>query len=336
MVELVPPEIKPRVVADFAAGQGSLLNVAQERWPSATIVANEIDEAVSRKLRRQSPKWIIGSADFICKKSSHSAKFNDFLGDVDVVLLNPPFTNLPKSLSSFDYEKCGTATAFVARSLEFLSTQGVLVAVLPDGALSAERNRSIWSEIQGNYTVEHVQRNRRNDFEGVSPETSIIRITKRIRKKNEFQLADKSIVLLDGGAAPLIRGTCQMHTAVHRKDERGHPLIHTSNLQNGKIVFKDSFRVQYTKTVFGPAVLFPRVGRVTTQKICVLRQHRQVVLSDCVLAIECKDTSQAEQLSASILNSWAPFMAAYRGTGAPFISMERARAFLREHIDFSL
>jgi len=46
---------RPNIVADFAAGSGELLKAAALKWPSAKIIAVDIDKGTVRKLRRKQP-----------------------------------------------------------------------------------------------------------------------------------------------------------------------------------------------------------------------------------------------------------------------------------------
>jgi hypothetical protein len=55
-----------------------------------------------------------------------------------------------------------------------------------------------------------------------------------------------------------------------------------------------------------------------------LEDSREVALSDCVLGVQCDTSIEAERLRRGILNMWPKFAEGYRGTGAPYITLERA------------
>lgn len=63
------------------------------------------------------------------------------------------------------------------------------------------------------------------------------------------------------------------------------PLVHTCHLIDGRVV-KSGAKVLAKRQVCGPAILLPRVGRVTPDKICVLEAGETVAVSDCIISIE--------------------------------------------------
>ena len=42
LVGFLPPDFKPDRVADFAAGEGSLLDASQSKWPEIDVIANDL------------------------------------------------------------------------------------------------------------------------------------------------------------------------------------------------------------------------------------------------------------------------------------------------------
>ncbi|KGD75089.1 hypothetical protein HA49_07415 [Tatumella morbirosei] len=42
MLSYLPVEFEPEIIADFAAGHGSLLKAANQKWSKSTIIANDI------------------------------------------------------------------------------------------------------------------------------------------------------------------------------------------------------------------------------------------------------------------------------------------------------
>ena len=113
----------PKVVADFAMGDGALLRAARQRWPRTLLVGSDINpEALSAS------EDVIQGLDF----STY-----DFLGDAplpealrnsrakcDVIVLNPPFTcrgskRFPVTVGG-EALLGSKALAFVCRALAFL------------------------------------------------------------------------------------------------------------------------------------------------------------------------------------------------------------------------
>lgn len=331
MVDLIPNTLHVGSVADFAAGEGSLLHAASLKWPQASIHANDLSPAVSRCLEKFSPNWNVSCVDFLNNKSTSRAKFYAVHSSIDVVLINPPFSERGRRLVSwsdmgFDFVS-GIATAFLYKALTYISSEGVLVAVLPDGCLVSVRDERAWKAIRQSFDVEVIQDNSRSAFKGVSARTSLV----RIRRSVDIARYDVTAVHLTDilNSFKVIRGTVQMHKIpATPRSGASLPLIHTSQLLNGEIEFMNTPYVKLPATISGPAVLFPRVGRVTPQKVGILRGSDQVVMSDCTLGVQCINEQEARDLRTGIVAHWPTFAQAYRGTGAPFITVIRATEVL--------
>jgi predicted RNA methylase len=80
-------------VADFAVGDGSLLRVADDKWPSAIKIGADIDPASIARLRRTRPGWLVSQCDFLSERSRNMAwSLRGWMGKVDLVMFNPPFS----------------------------------------------------------------------------------------------------------------------------------------------------------------------------------------------------------------------------------------------------
>lgn len=333
MVDLVPKSLRVKSIADFAAGEGSLLHAALTRWPKAVIYANDLSKVITRRLARLNPNWEISTSNFLETRSTSRAKFNSQRNQIDLILINPPFSERSRRpISWLDMGadlSSGVTMAFLYKSLNYLSPRGLLVAVLPDGCLASERDKKAWEEIYKSFEVEVIRDNCKSAFKGVSARTSLVRVQKRQTCTPKINLFisrhDDMHVEFD-----VIRGRTQMHRFSPVQVEGvGLPLVHTSELLDGTVALRGAPRVAPHASITGSAVLFPRVGRVTPQKVAILRHGDQVVLSDCVLGVMCKDDKEACTLRNEIIAHWAIFANAYRGTGAPYITVSRANEVLR-------
>ncbi|WP_186066916.1 hypothetical protein [Burkholderia gladioli] len=331
MVKSLPKDFCPSSIVDFAAGEGSLLEAAAALWPDAVVYANDVCPRSARRLRMQEPRWIVSCSNFLSERSRGRSKFAQLAGSFDLVLLNPPFSQRgvkPMNWPGMPAITTGLAALFVHVALGYLAPSGYLLAILPDGCLSSVRDRAGWVALADAYDVEVIGSNPTNSFKGVSARTSIVRIRKR--SASIFaELAEATVGTppMLPATQPVVRGHHQMHSL--KKSRRGIPLVHTSELREGSVM-EAKKRIVTEKTICGPALLFPRVGRVTPQKVCLLEDSREVALSDCVLAVQCATRIEAEQLRDEILASWPTFAAGYRGTGAPYITVKRAASILDE------
>ena len=199
-----------------------------------------------------------------------------------------------------------------------------LLAVLPDGCLINERDRAAWEALRDRYRVEILRDNARSAFRGVRARTSLVRFS---RVNDACKVVRLQSITPPDEPLRLVRGTCQMHTVGGLQHKRGKPLVHTSHLCDGKVDCS-GVKVKHGLWIDGPAVLFPRVGRATPDKIAILTQGMSVVLSDCVFALQCTTNREARMSRGKILKSWANFAECYRGTGAPHITAARAGVVL--------
>lgn len=313
-------------IADFSCGEGSLLLAAERRWPAASMIANDVSAKSISALRKSQPKWQAACADFLNPRSVRSSSLRHHLEGIDLVLLNPPFSRRNKRTYEVtvgdERLRASIAVAFIVNSIPFLRPLGVILAVLPDGCLVSKQDEAVWRALRKQFNVEVIRDNSRSAFHGVRARTCLIRMTK----------LDACVTVAEERTRPLApticRGRIQMHSRQVVSAKQGRPLVHTNNLLNG--VVTSSGEHVLGAVITGPALLFPRVGLITPGKLCVLRTGRRVTLSDCVLSMACESEADAEYLKRVVLAAWPTFASAYRGTGAPYITVERASAVLAE------
>jgi hypothetical protein len=182
----------------------------------------------------------------------------------------------------------------------------------------SKQDEAAWRALRTQFNVEVIRDNSKSAFHGVRARTCLVRMTKLHSRLTVAQEHTSPL------ASTISRGRVQMHSRQVVSAKQGRPLVHTSNLLNGTVTFSGEHVLGAVLT--GPAVLFPRVGLVTPGKLCLLRAGQQVTLSDCVLGVACESEADAEYLKHVVLAAWPTFASAYRGTGAPYITVERAAA----------
>lgn len=324
LVDLATPRRSTLSIADFACGEGSLLLAAERRWPAASMIANDISAASVSKLRKSRPKWWTACSDFLNPRSVRSSSLRNHLAGVDLALLNPPFSR--RNRQTFEVAvgdevfHASIAMAFVVNSIPFLRPDGTILAVLPDGCLIGKHDESVWRALRKQFKVEVIRDNARSAFQGVRARTCLVRMTKLNMPLTAVEHVASSPALA------IVRGRVQMHSRKEVSSRAGNPLVHTKHLQNGTVMNSGVHVMGAVLT--GPALLFPRVGLVTPGKLCVLGNGRQVTLSDCVLGVACESETEVELLRQMVLADWPAFASAYRGTGAPYITLERASRVL--------
>lgn len=326
MIACVPTGFSPRTIADFSAGEGSLLNQAAKTWPEASVFANDLSPKSARLIASLNNSWCVSCSDFLKPTAHTHTKFSTKKLSIDLILLNPPFSERGRKPTKWlDYEgvKSGLAAAFVSLSLKYLSNNGYMLAILPNGSLTSERDTHGWSVIKKHYDVDILTDNSMRAFKSAVARTSIVRIR---RKAAGTTLRFISGLERDVQTVDIKRGRVQMHSITSSDD--GLPLIHTTQLKKGVVTLKNPHGNVLSKvSVKGPALLFPRVGMVTPEKICILENGEVVALSDCVLAIETPDIQTATFTRELIINNWGEFYKLYSGTGAKYITIKRAKTF---------
>ena len=151
-------DLQPKIIADFAAGKGALLDAAFTRWHKAKIVGIDCDPSCVSYLKRKNPKWIIGQCNFLSERSINRCQaLNNLDRKIDLVLLNPPFsakhTKVVRTLFHNSLLACSMGIAFVLNSTRFLNASGRVICLLPISTLQSERDTPAWIKIRTFYDV---------------------------------------------------------------------------------------------------------------------------------------------------------------------------------------
>ncbi len=318
-------------VADFAAGRGELLAAAQGRWPSARITGTDIDASETRFLKRKYSGWQVGRCDFLNPKSrNNSAILRGLIGRTSLVILNPPFScrggKRVAASTSGHLVKCSVGMAFVVNSVDYLMARGTLVAILPSGCLSSERDSEAWTILRKLGTVKTIKHNGHNTFPKATVDTEVVRfvkgdttdrqvevITKRKSDDNKSRKADIQVV----------RGNLQMNEVETELGNKGVTLIHSTDLKGGNLSIGRIVSNKTARVVAGPIVLIPRVGRPNREKVVCYTGDETFALSDCVLALLCPSKEKASEVMKSIIQNWSLLERSYSGSGAKYTTVKR-------------
>lgn len=316
----------PKSVADFAAGDGILLTHAVDRWNPIRVYATDIDDQTVRKLRREHTDWSVSKCDFL---SSRSRACSNVLGSaverVDLILLNPPYSC--RGARSFKVAmgdvsvKCSKALAFVLLATRYLAEDGQIVAILPQSSFNSEKDDAAWRFIEGRFTVRRGSTAGRGVFDNCFARCTVVRLSPRKRGKPKRIISSvppaKVKVRLVRGSVPLHLFTGDDYTLVHSTD-----LVGGMVELNGHVASKDR------PWLSGPSILFPRVGQPRIDKVAIFRQRKRVVLSDCVIGLQCKCVSDVNWLYDKIIRNGKGYMTLYSGTCARYTTVQRVVDFL--------
>ncbi len=323
--------LRPDCIADFAAGDGMLLRIAQKRWPNCRVAAIDIRRDAVSELKRKHSGWDVGRCDFLSTASrGRSQLLRGLRGSVDVILLNPPFSargnSYWRAYGGSDAFRCSRAMAFLLTSLAYLAPKGVAVAVLPKGCMTCQKDAKAWEWILRHYRMRIVDTNGRTTFPTCNATTVIVHLVPRRTPRP----VERSL-----GAQPesrervsVWRGSVQMHSARGNGSLARCPLVHTTDLRGFSLGSIKRGSPLTARALRGPAVLVPRVGRPDPRKIALALEELPFVLSDCVFAVCCRSKSQARRVRKAVVDRWPDFEALYGGTCAPYVTLASLRSFL--------
>ena len=318
------------VIADFAAGEGVLLEESRKRWPHAQIVATDIDQTAVTRLRQRHPEWTVGRADLLANVSTNPCQaLRRVKGKVTLLLLNPPFTcrggSTREVLVDGTVFKSSTAIAFLLKSTQYLAPRGEIIVILPEGALYNRKDQSAWDHLRKRFLVKLMARWERGAFPNCSATSVVIKLVTASKAGMRERVVEPTPAP-HCRAVAIIRGTYS--PCVERRQELGPTLVHTTDLQGSKVILNGRLGGGSHRSVEGPAVLLPRVGRIRPEKIAVLPSRCKVMISDCVIGLKTPTSREANQLKTLLVRRYQELERCYVGTGAPHITLDRLRHVL--------
>lgn len=323
---------RPRIVGDIAAGEGSLLLEAERRWPRAHFIATDVDRTAVRQLALLHPDWSVGRCDFLNAKSRAACHALSAQKPFSLLLLNPPFTcrggtRYTHTTTDGRVLHVGAAMAFLLTGLNYLAKNGEALAILPAGSLHSMKDSAAWEYLRRHYTVDVIGTWDKSAFPGCAATSALVHLhAKSSGKPSPLQRAK----LTPGSrviGTTLVRGTCPIHAAPPSAD--GPTLVHTTDLQESKVVLNGHRGFGQHRCIRGPAVVIPRVGQFSPKKIALFELTKNVMLSDCVIGMKAKSEAHARRLHQLLLKNSAHLQRCYVGTGAPFITLGRLQAALK-------
>ncbi|ODP38765.1 MULTISPECIES: methyltransferase [Sphingomonas] len=309
----------PASVADFAAGDGALLRAAAARWPAASLFGSDVDQEAVAAISSLLPGCDSVQHDFLVNQDEDGP----FCGHTyDLILLNPPFscrgnTRYPVDIEGVTHH-ASKALAFVARAIRFLAPGGEIIAIVPASVLVAERDASLLAALEAWGTVEQVGEVRAAEFKSHAVAVAVLRIAQRLGAVTPKE--KPLLVSLRPFSVEISRGSVSMHEFV--PSPAGLDFVHTTDMRQGHIWPSDRKASPELRRVRGPAVLVPRVGRPMQEKIVVLGD-KEVVLSDCVMALRTSPPGNEQALAALLTENWSTLSSAYGGSCAPYTTLRR-------------
>lgn len=313
----------PEYIADFAAGDGALLAAAADRWPGSQVIAIDVNHQKLARLKRNR-RWRVSRCDFLGARSrSRCQVLAEIVGKVSLVLLNPPFSYRGGAHVSVEFDgevvDSSKALAFVLVSMVYLRPGGELIAVLPAGSITSEKDQRGWEMLKRIARCEIVAEYPRGVFAGCTARTVVVRVAFR-EAGNPGKDRPACHWKASGVAVRIIRGSVQMHTASWTDSTDALHLIHSTELGASSRVRHRRVRNR-GRVLKGPAVLLARVGKPDLKKLTLYVTRKRVLLSDCVLALQCRTKEEAKTVYDVARKRWHILERAYGGTCARYITL---------------
>ncbi len=316
----------PSIIVDFSAGDGALLRKAEKLWPDAEVRATDVDAVAVQSLRKEFPSWSISKCDFLSSSSRVKAQaLKGLLGKADLVLLNPPFSyrgaaTFPATIWEETFA-CSKAMAFVLLSLNYLNEAGQLIAILPESSLASHKDRRAGEAIRERYTVNFGATAGRGVFTGCAARCTIVRFQRRKRRRIPKPVVSPGKHCLE---VTLVRGSVPLYldTGCDRT------LVHSTDLQQSSVILNGHVAASDRPSVCGPCVMLHRVGMPNIEKVALYLRRKRVVLSDCVIGLQCESSEDAISLHKLIKAQEARYKRLYAGTCAPYTTVRRVVDFL--------
>lgn len=324
----------PLVCADTTCGSGRLLEAASNVFGRVSCIGIDRDKDAIRKLRRQNPEWLLAIGNILCKKRQRGIYATILKMNVDLLIMNPPFSQGHKKSIDISYQgkvlKGSVAMAHLLMSCElFRPSQGAL-AIVPESLLYSDTDLAGRSALRENFCIQPILELDSYTFKGARAHASVIQISRGPAEgEDESHLINKTKtgrnveVKVTRGGLPvhmmkLARdGVPYLHSTEIRKVVAGvspHNFLHTRNQVKGRVE--------------GWMILLPRVGLPELDIARAVNFKSPIQLSDCVLAIGCKSKVDALEVEQRLRNNWTDLVLLYRGTGARYVTLSRLIAWL--------
>lgn len=320
LVSMLPDNVRGNVL-DPCVGGGSLLEAVESRFGSkVTLLGADLDPNAIKVLRTSKPEWTVGVADMLRSRSRNSSKpWQQAKVKLSAVLLNPPFSHRGNGGDIVSYGefvgRVAPANRFLVEVLKELNPVHGVYAILPDGAIEAERHQKLWDEIRKRHAVKILARIKPTSFRGARVSASLLSIASGKSETKQSSMATEAYSRkVTCTCVEVIRGRVPVHSLRDLDCPGGTPFLHTTNLSA-------SFPTCFAPNKLAdeaPFVLIARIGRWKQPKLI---QLGRVVLSDCLIALRPNDVGQLNMLQDAVVENAEAFQREFKGTGAPYLTL---------------
>ncbi|CAI3929076.1 N-6 DNA methylase [Alteromonas macleodii] len=321
-------------VVDPTCGSGNLLEAIASQFSNAQCIGIDSDKSVIRNLQKIRPNWILSNADLMDTVSLNKTSALFVAKKCDLLLLNPPYSQNNRKYLPFRYQgdnvRCSVAMSFLLQALTTFSPRKGALLIVPESMMYSELDEHARYLISQDYDIELLTELRDTTFEGARVRALAIKLTKISKEQITAQK-----VLSSPEARfdiNIIRGGAQMHR-VAKDTDKGTKVIHTVDLlrvYKNKTSYSGRISKPLSGKIKGKTLLISRVGIPHVKDLKVVEFHKEVQLSDCVIAIMSEKDIHLRKAESLIKNNQAEFVGLYRGTGARYVTKSRLEQWFIE------
>jgi hypothetical protein len=330
LAECLPNNLRGAVL-DPTIGGGALLAAVRKRFANnVTALGIDIDRNTLRALRSSEPDWILSHADVLSAASRRTSRaWQEARLQVAAVVLNPPFSyrgNQGVNVSFGDFRgRVAPAMHFLVELMLELSPMAGFYAILPDGAIEADKHHELWVEIRRHFEVERLRRFKTTSFRGARVSTSLVRLRSFEATKLDTRLVSEKVAPAKLPkrrnrclCVEVVRGRVPVHSVKERLELNAPvvPFLHTTNLS--RMPSSDELAAHSRLADDAPLVLLTRVG---SWRNPVVVEIGRVVLSDCLFGLRPRDRLELDHLRTDIEHAQSSFRALFKGTGAQYLTL---------------
>ena len=318
----------PLAIIDSNCGNGELLAACHDSAREAVLYGIDIDDHLIHRLGCERPNWKLLRGDALRPKTWSSFQDVEFCAAV----LNPPFNFKARKRLRVKFDgshiEASPALAHILATIENARPK-VVVAILPESCASSGGDRDARLAIENGYDIQIIERLDPKTFPGATANAFIARMVRGTLRARSSEVANLPSVLQIG---EVVRGGLPVHARVD--DPKGLPFVHSVNLSTLHCFPKlQKVRAIGRGVVLGHFVLFPRVGLPSKKGLLPVTFLSPVQLSDCVMGIRCYSREHAERVSYRLIALHANFCELYKGTGARYITVDKAVRWFDLHCE---
>lgn len=327
LVGLLPRNTEGLVV-DPAMGEGALLRAAKNRFGNAVSVAG-IDLDFSATGAGEGNGILASRADFLSSRARNSTTvWRSARASAGAIVLNPPFSTRGMAGQTISFAgrvfKVGPALYFLLTCLRETQPSFGVAAILPAGAVEADRYAALWRIINERYVVEFRKVPGVDRFSGARVAAYLVYLSEsgaELGREGEQTSADLRSHRQPPRCVEAIRGRLPVHRQRNMEDGASVRFLHSTDLGSLPAPAPGDVRLGPAHlAVDGPFLALRRVGGWRTPTFV---EDGAYVLSDCVIALRPVNDSLLSDLLSDLDANAGRISAAYGGTGAKYITMRR-------------